>query len=139
MTRSCSVSQSISRERRTLFHKLCNRSKTKNYVWAMHRLVQLSVQDWHAGSHKVYNFHRHTALIGHRALHRRVDLTGYRSHRRIGLTGVQLSQVCSSHRYAALRGIQLSQACKSHRCAALTGMQLSQVCSSHRYTALTGV
>jgi WD40 repeat protein len=27
----------ISRERRTLFHKLCNRSKTKMYVWAMYR------------------------------------------------------------------------------------------------------
>ena len=27
-------------------HKLCNRSKTKNCVWAMHRLVQLSVLDW---------------------------------------------------------------------------------------------
>src|SRR5947208_2917505 len=46
MIRSCSVSQNISRERRTLFHKLCHRSKTKDCVWAMHRLVQLSVQDW---------------------------------------------------------------------------------------------
>src|SRR3954454_3598509 len=50
MIRSCSASQSISRERRTLFHKLCHRSKTKDCVWAMHRLVQLSVQDWLAES-----------------------------------------------------------------------------------------
>jgi hypothetical protein len=55
-------------------------------------------------------------------------------HWSAALTGMHLSQACSSHRRTALIGMSLIGilAYMSYRCVALTGMQLSQVCSSHR-------